>query len=155
MSRPKAVPIDKKRVMNRLASLSMHQKDLAYSPPQGSSEKSGILEGYGNNQSFSRALNRGLVSESARDELAQVLDLAPEYLSGLPLYDMGSDEDNERFYSYDFHVSQTQPSRKMQVTDLLWRMAGIKPGTIPPETYWGLWFCVEKAADEYIEKHRK
>lgn len=143
MSREKTVPIDKARTMRRLASLSMTQEDLT-----------NRLKLATNKQAFSRALGRGRISESAMDEIAQELDLAPEYISGASMpFDMGGDEANERFYNYDFHVSQVQPSRPLLITEMLWRMAGINPEELSPEVFWGLWFRVEETADKYIKEH--
>ena len=142
MSHAKTVRICKDRVIKRLDRLEMRQKDLA------------DMIGW-NYQALNRALSRGEISEGALDLIGRCLDLAPEYLSGMPLFEMGSREDDEDFYSYDFHVSQLQPPRNVVVTSLLWRMAGMDPATLSPDVYWGLWERVSTAADEYIEAYKK
>ena len=142
MSRARLVKISKDRVIKRLDRMEMRQKDLA------------DMIGW-NHQALNRALSRGLISEEALDLIGRTLDLAPEYLSGMPLFEMGSPEDDETFYNYDFHLSQLQPSRPVLVTNLLWRMSGIDPVTLSPEVYWGLWKRVEAVSDEYIEACKK
>lgn len=137
MSRAKLVRISKERVLSRLSHLGMLQKELA--------DEIGW-----NRQGLNRALSRGFISEDGMDQIARALDLAPEYLSGMPLFDVG---DPEAFYNYDFHVSQAQPSRSVLITNLLWRQAGINPEELSPEVFWGLWFCVEETADRYIKEH--
>lgn len=138
MSKAKISFINKEKVDKALKERSpvMLQKELA--------ELIGMSP-----EALNRSLKRGRISVYYLEQIGLQLDLAPEYLSDNPSLFPGAP------INYALHLSQEEHGSREAIIRALWTREGFNPNKIAPDDFWGLYFAIAPAIDEYIQSYRE